>query len=220
MKTLLLISLLLLAGCGGGSSSPSPVSTQPVNTETFDDMLYRTEGATCSIVTSHNAASPAPDCKLNYDSFVAGRNRVARKYPQALNVKMSQVTFYEPKLYWAESDNCSLYPCFDRLGGLSPNPIYDRGSTDAPLGTPYITYAYSEVIEHEATHAIMLILFPNLLRDPADIAVDPGESTYDGPPLDHIFQITCHNTPDDFAGDGPAGNRAGCSKPYSGPPKP
>lgn len=197
MKRLAL--LLLLAGCA------HKVPVQPP--ESFAAMLFRTEGVHCADITAHDEQSPVPDCRRIYDAWLLGRARVVKVYPQAAAVTMAQVWFYRPKLYWVTE---KPYPLIS-LSGDGMNLV--RGVT-SPAGPVQISFSYPEVIQHEATHAIIRIVDGGKLRTPEAINA-PQDADQSGATL--LFQVSCHSTSDDVFGDGPPGNRASCAGVYAGP---
>ncbi len=179
--------------------------------ETFEQMLLRTEGVTVSDISgdaSENANQTPVNPKLVHAAFVRGRNRVIKVYPAAADVKMSQIIFYRPKIYF-NIDPTKPYPLINEAPEGLP-PVWIRGVT-SPAGPVFVQYAYEQCIEHETTHAIVRILDPSRLRTPEAIN-NPADT--DQKDSQYFFQITCHDTSDDLMGDGPPGNRTSCALPY------
>lgn len=190
-------ALLLLSAC----HSSTPVPPPPI--DTFAQLLAREEGVTCDQITAHAAGEP-PNCRKVYDAWVRARHRVAAVYPDARTVQMSRVFFFRPALHWIDP---KPYPLINLMPDGVP-PVYVRGvtSTDYPI---LLQYAYPQVVEHEAVHALLLILLGHQARREQDIEASTPDQR---DPF--LFQVGCHGTPDDPFGE--PGNIAGCSEPYDG----
>lgn len=186
--------------------SKSPAPAPPVPAETFDRQLYRTELVTCEQITYHDYGE-TPDCRRIVEAWTRGRNRVTAIYPQAREIRMVSVTFYRPKLIQVPE---RPYPLIADALGTPRGVTYVQGGV-------MIVYAYEEVIEHEATHAVVFLLDGLKVREPARIAEDLGgyhETDFRFVPF-YFYLITCHGTPDDPFGE--PGNRASCVEPFRGP---
>jgi hypothetical protein len=193
---------LTLAAC----HHPVPVPTP--SPEAFEQMLFRTERVTCADITYHDYGD-TPDCKLVYEAWVRGRNRVAAIYPVAAEYKMVGIGFYRPRLLWVDD---RPYPLIADAPG---NP---RGLTYVQGGVQ-ITYSYEHVIEHEAVHALVFLVDGIKVRPPDAVTQDMGgyrPEDFLNLPF-YLYLIGCHNTPDDIFGDGPPGHRTGCVLPYVSP---
>lgn len=178
--------------------------------ETFDDMLERTEGVNCTILTTHMEGD-APDCHRIYEAWVRGRSRVARVNPEAARIRMDAVSFFRPTLYWVPEKPYPLIADYILPGETEPHDYY-RGFM-YPYGGLQITYSYEEVIEHEAVHAILFLLFGHQRRTDEMIEAESGGYV---PAADELYMIGCHSTSDDLWGDGPPGNETACQLPYPG----
>ncbi len=195
MKSLACL-LLLLPSCSHNVLVPQP--------ETYSQFMVRTEGVDCAAVTAHDTGAPVPDCVKLHDAFARGRALVAAKYPEAVNVKMGPVNFWQTQLMWNAGE------AFPRMKG---NGAMAQTITWAST----IQYAFEESVEHEAVHWIMFQIRPDLMRTAEAIAKDADQAGFD-----RIYQITCHLTSDDpFGIPGTSisvSGRAGCiSVAYSGP---
>jgi hypothetical protein len=181
--------------------------------ESFCDRLQRTEGVSCVDLAYHDYEDvlPAPNPERMYAAWNRARLDMGRLYPAALNIRMGDVAFLRPRLMWS---NDHPYPL------LADDPRHPRAYTWI---FPYlmIAYSYEETIEHEAHHAIGVLLFGSEARTAEAIAADGGG--YE--PADWLglgffprWFILCHGTPDDPFGS--PGNRASCVLPYPGPINP
>jgi hypothetical protein len=190
--------LVILTGCSQTHRPPVPPP------ETFEQMLTRTEFVTCADITYHDYGD-APDCRLVYEAWVRGRNRVARIYPTAAEYKMVGISFYRPKTVFVDD---RPYPLIADVPG---NP---RGVTYT-LGGLQIVYSYEHVVEHEAVHALMFLLDGLKVREASAVSVDMGgypPESFENIPF-YFYLIGCHGTPDDPFGE--LGNRASCVLPYA-----
>ncbi len=199
--------ILLFAGCARQQTNPPGWYV----TETYDQALYRTEGVTCVALTGH-ADGGEPDCQKIVEAWQRGRARVAAIWPAAANIKMSQATFFRPKLYRVPE---KPYPLIaDGIDPLTGEVTeYVRGLTyEASPGGPMIVYSYPEVIEHESTHTIVYLLVGYKPRDAAAVSDQTLGYTHQSWP--YFFDITCHGTIDDPFGE--PGSAVSCSLPYTG----
>lgn len=203
-----------LTGCGSKHVDARPPQ---LAAETFCDMVYRTEGLTCEQLAAADTSdgTPAPDPREIYDQWNQARQDVARINAAALNVRMDVVWPYRPKLYWIDG---KAYPLVSKTG-LASDPQYVRATVNDTVPA-LVQYAWPELLRHEFIHIIARIVFGQERRTAEAIAEDPGQEWYDGPPFEYLWQVTCHNTPDDPFGEGPARKRDGCIGPYAGPVKP
>jgi hypothetical protein len=205
MRRFALLAVLCLFGCAGHH-----VDVQPP--EAFCQMLQRTENATCEEIAAADLwDTPGPSPQAIYDAWQRGKSRVLKIDPRAAGVKMGSVFFFRPKLHWFRE---KPYPLINLMPDGVP-PVYARGVTSGE-GPVLIQYSYPETIEHEAVHGILRILDAGRRRTGEAIAADPGQDPYYGPPLEFFFQVQCHGTPDDVAGDGVPGKRDQCVLPYKG----
>jgi hypothetical protein len=186
MKNFMLFLTVLLTSCPAQQNSPIAPD--------------------CEAITAHveQQNSPAPNCQRLIAAFERGRARVARVWPEALGIKVSDFYFYRPEIFFLPE---KPYPLFrSGLPEGSPNEFI-RGLTSPQIPT-LIQYSYEEIVEHEATHAIMFHIHPELMRDPQVVAREPGTADPATPML-AVWQIMCHGTSDD-----PMMGTDGCSQPY------
>lgn len=178
--------------------------------ETFDSMLFRTEGVHCEDLTYHDYdLIPAPDCHKIYEAWVRGREDYAQKKdPRARTVRMMQSAFLRPALEWYPG---KPYPL------LRDTPDHPRAYTWI-YPYPMIVYSYEETIEHETHHLIGYLL--NAAEARTDTTDNGGYSpdAYAGFGYFPAWFIYCHGTPDDPFGI--AGKRDSCVAPYTGPINP
>lgn len=166
-------------------------------------MLHRTEGVTCDDLTRHDDGAPVPDCKKVYGAWVRGRDRVVKEFPEAIDVKMSTVTFWQTKVYFNPDEQ---FPRMLNVGAMAETLWYADD----------IIYAFEETIEHEATHWIMYLI--NGTEHRTQAAIDLPRDV-DQVMWQYLKEIACHNTSDDPFGDGfsmSKSGRAGCIRMYNG----
>lgn len=168
-----------------------------------------------------------PDCERVIDAWLRAKQRLRahKVYSVELidKVHASDVFFYRPRLHYLSEYK---WPVIDTSQDSSTR-AFARGTTNTN-GPVLIQYSYEEVIEHEATHAIGRLIDPTGKRLQFAIAQDQNMRVIGGIqfPMIYKWQILCHNTIDDVAGDGPipSGERDGCQnfidKTWSGYGKP
>lgn len=194
MKRLAILLILPLLAC-----HKSVLITPP---ETFEAMVLRTEGITCSDLTAHEDGAPQNTCQQVYDPLVRGRVRAVALYPAAKDIKLSAFSYWQTKQVWNDTE---------------PFPRMNTGAMALTSNTQ-IQYAFPETLEHEIVHGIVFLLDGQKMR--TQEAIDnPKDADQKANGFIHFHDITCHNTSDDPFGDGTSvssSGRASCMRPYSG----
>jgi len=157
----------------------------------------------CVAITAH-AEGATPDCQAIVAAFERGRARVVKLYPAASQVKLEDIFFYRPHLVYVDD---KPYPLFDSLNGLGPGEQLVRGLTSAD-GPVLIQYAYEDIVEHEAVHALMRLVAGAVLRSPEAIEASTPDQQ-----AEYLWMESCHGTSDDQYGE--PGNIASCILPYT-----